>query len=537
MFDISRTTTLTHKNKSSAGTNSIVKAATLYGVPKLVLRHKIDDLNKTVKRESMQKASPRFKLTNIDGKTPTPEVKKEKITNWKDSPHLISLKRGVEKHGRDWNAILHDKTLNLPSVTAQSLRSAYERHLRSQFKHLEASKNLIKWKDSPHLISLKRGIEKHGTDWDAIARDKTLNLPSTVTTKSMSAAYYAHIRFERNDVVVPANDDGGGISFPKSNLMMMLPGGPKMKKSSLPKNGTVKWKDSPHLISLKRGVEKHGEKWTKILQDKTLNLPSVSADALRNAYRTYLDPKKKSVVTSKKKKTSPKNGTVKWKDSPHLNNLKRGVEKHGEKWTKILHDKTLNLPNVSADALRNAYTKYFNTKPRIVTPRKPLPPPLRPSRYVVACYQQKGLKDELIVTTNIAASFAHAGKKICLISANPKNPTVDMQRKRIAAREHNLKMRQLRQTNNTSSWVKSGIDVEEEATTTTTTSDSKTMWPQDIIPDMSTLKFDLKRTESSEKASPPTLASYLSASMKGSEEASSWLEKNVSKFEDLENVY
>ena len=79
-----------------------------------------------------------------------------------------------------------------------------------------------------------------------------------------------------------------------------------------------------------------------------------------------------------KKSSLPKNGTVKWKDSPHLNNLKRGVEKHGEKWTKILHDKTLNLPNVSADALRNAYTKYFKTKQRIVTPRKPLPPPLRP---------------------------------------------------------------------------------------------------------------------------------------------------------------
>ena len=274
---------------------------------------------------------------------------------------------------------------------------------------------------------------------------------------------------------VPKKHEEDDISFPKSNLMMML----DKSQVKTPKRVNVKWKNSPNLISLKKGLEKHGKNWNAILQDKTLNLPNVTADSLKRAYERHLrSPKKKKQKTT----TSPK-----------------------------------------------------RTKQRVATP---LPPALRPSRYVVACYQQKGLKDELIVTTNIAASFAHAGKKTCLISANPKNPTVDMQKKRIAAREHHLKMQQLRRTKNTTSWLKSGIDVEEEdltKTITTTTSDS--MWPQDTIPDMSTLKFDLKRTESSEKASPPTLASYLSASMKGSEEASSWLKENVSKFEDLESVY
>ena len=214
-----------------------------------------------------------------------------------------------------------------------------------------------------------------------------------------------------------------------------------------PSNGKIHriWSVSKEVW---RNMVKSGPKFFR--QDIEFTKP---ADALRNAHRTYLDPKKKCRDLEEEEDVV-KNGTVKWKDSPHLNNLKRGVEKHGEKWTKIFHDKTLNLPNVSRDALRNVYTKYFKTKQRIVTPRKPLPPPLRPSRHVAACYQQKGLKDELIVTTNIAVTFAHAGKKTCLISANPKNPTVDMQKKRIAAREHNLKMRQLRQTNNTSSWVK-----------------------------------------------------------------------------------
>ena len=127
------------------------------------------------KRESMQKASPRFKLANIDGKTPTPEVKKEKITNWKDSPHLISLKRGVEKHGKDWNAIQRDKTLNLPSnLTIKSLSAAYYAHLRSQFKHLEeASKNSPMPPDRTNgkihrIWSVSREVEKHGKDWNAI---------------------------------------------------------------------------------------------------------------------------------------------------------------------------------------------------------------------------------------------------------------------------------------------------------------------------------------------------------------------------------
>ena len=63
----------------------------------------------------MQKASPR--LANIDGKTPTPEAKKENIkqtkrTNWRDSPHLISLKRGVEKHGKDWKYLINACNMN-----------------------------------------------------------------------------------------------------------------------------------------------------------------------------------------------------------------------------------------------------------------------------------------------------------------------------------------------------------------------------------------------------------------------------------------
>ena len=95
-------------------------------------------------------------------------------------------------------------------------------------------------------------------------------------------------------------------------------------------------------------------------------------------------------------------------------------------------------------------------------------------------------------------------------------------------------------TSNTTSWLKSGIDVEKKdttTTTTTTTSDPKNLWPQDKMPDMSILKFDPKKNDRSEKASTPTLASYLAASMRSSQEASSWLEQNVSRFEDVEYTY
>ena len=140
----------------------------------------------------------------------------------------------------------------------------------------------------------------------------------------------------------------------------------------------------------------------------------------------------------------------------------------------------------------------------------------RPSKYVVACYQQKGLKDELIMTMNIAGSFAHAGKKTCLISANPKNPTVDMQKKRRAAKKHHLRMLELRKNSNTSSWIKSGIDVEakeEDNEDVSTLKPNELMWPQDKLPDMSTLKFDDE--DKNLTMSSPTLASFLSESMKG----------------------
>ena len=52
-------------------------------------------------------------------------------------------------------------------------------------------------------------------------------------------------------------------------------------------------------------------------------------------------------------------------------------------------------------------------------------------------------------------------------------------------------------TSNTTSWLKSGIDVEKKDTTTTTTSDPKNVWPQDKIPDMSILKFDPKKIDRS----------------------------------------
>eukprot|EP00939_MAST-03C_sp_MAST-3C-sp1_P002071 g2071.t1 len=179
--------------------------------------------------------------------------------------------------------------------------------------------------------------------------------------------------------------------------------------------------------------------------------------------------------------------------------------------------------------------------------------------YSVACYQQKGIKDAVIMNLNIAAAFAKSGLRTLFISANPKNPTVDVQNKRFLAREHHKeKCREDNAAAKLRREQQQELQEEEDeaydgANATTAAAASRvektgnvrdniglrnkklSVWTQDVIPEYQLYREKAGRPETT--PAPPTLASYLARSLRSSADALKWCDENMTRIEPLEPTF